>query len=177
MSSSWTCDDLKIMTIRLEGAVNQRKGGRLRKIAILEEHKAFLLGLEDLAVRHTDGPVFTSWRSLPSRARVWVRGACTELEILPLGTHGARKTFATREFLREEGTGKGDGAALLAAARQLGHNRTLVVRQSYLKRGILSSKSNCRTQHPFGPEDQEPSFPLRQPAHFPPFSVVTAPFI
>lgn len=70
-------------------------------------------------------------RSLPSRARVWVRRAWHELEMLPLGTHGMRKTFAIREFLQEDGVGKA-GAALLAVACQHGHKRTLFVSPSCL---------------------------------------------
>ena len=71
-------------------------------------------------------------RSLPERARAWVRKACEDLGIRPLGTHGLRKTFASEEHRRLRAEGMEERQALRVLAKQLGHNRVLVVRQSYV---------------------------------------------
>jgi integrase len=119
-------------SITLEGGVNHSKGGRPRKVTLPAGQEAYLAGLKALAEGRADGHVFASRRSLPSRARGYVRTACIALEIRPLGTHALRKAFATREFWREIGEGEEEKDALLDVARQLGHNRSSVVRQSYV---------------------------------------------
>ena len=118
--------------LRLAGAVNHTKGGRPREVRLAPEHGPFLTGLQAIAEGRIDGHVFASRRSLPGRAREWVRRACSELGIRPLGTHGLRKTFATDELRRLEEQGVGGRRALAVIAGQLGHNRLSIVRQSYL---------------------------------------------
>ena len=118
--------------LHLTGAVNHSKGGRPREIHLVAGHKAFLACLVSTAQGHPDGHVFVSRRSLPERARAWVRKACADLGIRPLGTHGLRKTFASEENRRLRAEGMEERQALRVVAKQLGHNRLLVVRQSYV---------------------------------------------
>ena len=131
--------DPEAMTITLKGAVNHTKGGRPRQITIARGKRPILVALMELGSRHPDGHVFTSRRSLASRARAWVRKACEASGIEPLGTHGLRKTFATQEFCEMMGAGIGEKASVRMVARQLGHNRTSVVKQSYLSPEVRSS--------------------------------------
>ena len=134
------CDmDLDAMTITLKGAVNHTKGGRPREISIARENRPVLVALMELGSRHPDGHVFTSRRSLASRARVWVRKACEASGIEPLGTHGLRKTFATQEFCEMMAAGMGEKGSVRMVARQLGHYRTSVVKQSYLNPDVIPS--------------------------------------
>jgi integrase len=130
------------LTVTLRGSVNHTKGGRPRQIFVAPEHQPLLVKLKELAEHQVDGHIFSDRRYLPTRARNWVRRACDELGIRPLGTHGLRKTFATLAYHREIANGAGERAALNTVAQQLGHNRTIVVKQSYLDRGILSWKRN-----------------------------------
>jgi len=132
------------LTVTLRGPVNHTKGGRPRQIFVAPEHHPFLVKLKELSEHQVDGHIFLDRGYLPTRARNWVRRACDDLGIGPLGTHGLRKTFATLEYCRRIANGAGEKAALNTVAQQLGHNRTIVVRQSYLDRGILSSKRNGR---------------------------------
>jgi len=118
--------------LHLRGAVNHSKGGRPRQVHLAAGHEAVLAGLVSTAQGHPDGHIFASRRSLPERARAWVRKACEELGIRPLGTHGLRKTFASEEHRRLRAEGMEEQQALRVVAKQLGHNRLLVVRQSYV---------------------------------------------
>jgi len=118
--------------LHLRGAVNHSKGGRPREIRLVAGHEEFLASLVSTAREHPDGHIFASRRSLPERARAWVRKACEELGIRPLGTHGLRKTFASEEHRRLRAEGVDERHALCVVAKQLGHNRLLVVRQSYV---------------------------------------------
>ncbi|OFV85152.1 MAG: hypothetical protein A2W26_13070 [Acidobacteria bacterium RBG_16_64_8] len=118
--------------LHLRGAVNHSKGGRPREVHLAAGHDAFLAGLVSTARGHPDGHIFASRRSLPERARAWVQKACEDLGIRPLGTHGLRKTFATEEHRRLRAEGVDERHALRVVAKQLGHNRLLVVRQSYV---------------------------------------------
>jgi integrase len=120
------------LTLTLHGSVNHTKGGRPRQVTVAPEFEAFLLKLQELSAQQVDGHVFSARRSLPTRARRSVRKACAELGIRPLGTHGLRKTFATLEYQQEVAGGAGEKAALSTVAKQLGHNRSSVVRQSYV---------------------------------------------
>jgi integrase len=124
--------DAATMTLTLHGGVNHTKGGRPRQVTIAPEHQPFLMKLQEFSARQADGHVFSARRSLPTRARRLVRAACAELGIRPLGTHGLRKTFATLEYHQEKAGGAGEKTALNRVAQQLGHNRTVVVKQSYL---------------------------------------------
>ena len=132
------------VTVTLRGSVNHSKGGRPRQVFVALEYREFMVKLRGLSERQVDGHVFHGRGRLPNRARNWVRQACKELGIRPLGTHGLRKTFATAEYHRRIATGASEKAALNSVAQQLGHNRTIVVKQSYLDRGALSSKRNGR---------------------------------
>ena len=78
------------------------------------------------------GHVFSSRRSLPERARAWVRKACEEPGIRPLGTHELRKTISSEDHRRLQAEGIEERQALREVAKQLGHNCLLVVRQSYV---------------------------------------------
>jgi len=127
--------------IRLAGAVNHTKGGRPREVRLAPEHEPFLTGLRAIAEGRIDGHVFASRRSLPGRAREWVRRACSVLGIRPLGTHGLRKTFATDELRRLEERGVGGRRALAVIAGQLGHNRLSVVCQSYIDRKMMMDEA------------------------------------
>ena len=118
--------------LHLGGAVNHSKGGRPREVHLEPGHEAFLAGLVSTAQGHPDGHIFASRRSLPERARAWIRKACDELGIRPLGTHGLRKTFASEEHRRLRAEGMEERQTLRVVAKQLGHNRLLVVRQSYV---------------------------------------------
>lgn len=131
------------MTVTLHGSINHAKGGRPRQVFVAPEHHSFLVKLQELSQHQPDGHIFADRDYLRTRARNWVREACNELGIHPLGTHGLRKTFATLEYHREIASGAGEKAALNAVAHQLGHNRTIVVKQSYLDRGAVS-KMNGR---------------------------------
>jgi len=131
--------DPEAMTITLKGAVNHTKGGRPRQITIAREKRPILVALMELGSRHPGGHVFTSRRSLASRARGWVRKACEASGIEPLGTHGLRKTFATQEFCEMMAAGMGEKGSVRMVARQLGHYRTSVVKQSYLNPDVIPS--------------------------------------
>lgn len=137
------------LIVTLHGSVNHAKGGRPRQVFVAPEHHPFLVELQELSKSRPDGHIFTDRDFLRNRARSWVRKACTELGIRPLGTHGLRKTFATLEYRREIASGAGEKAALNVVAQQLGHNRTIVVKQSYLdRRGPGPAVSN---PHPASP--------------------------
>jgi integrase len=92
----------------------------------------FLAELRSIGEKRPDGHIFTSRSSLPKRARDRVRNACHVLKILPLGTHGFRKTFAVNDYRSNLQAGQSDTKALLATSRQLGHNRSKVTRDSYI---------------------------------------------
>ena len=140
------CDvDPVALTVTLRGPVNHAKGGRPRQVFVEPEHHQFLLNLQELSQHQADGHIFADRDYLRTRARSWVRKACMELRIRPLGTHGLRKTFATDEYHRRIASGASEKAALNAVAQQLGHNRTIVVKQSYLdNRSAGLSVSNVK---------------------------------
>ena len=134
--------------LHLRGAVNHSKGGRPRDIYLDKGHEDVLQGLIETARNHHDGHVFVSRRSLAERARAWVRRACEDLGIHALGTHGLRKTFASEEFARLRSQGTPEQRAYRVVAKQLGHNRLLVVRQSYVTPSVAAEQTARPSSQP-----------------------------
>ncbi|OGO65106.1 MAG: hypothetical protein A2030_08540 [Chloroflexi bacterium RBG_19FT_COMBO_50_10] len=120
------------LSLNTEDNSNRTKGGRPRQVIFAPEHRAILEHLKHLGEENPTGHIFHDRRSLPDRARVCVRKACSDLNILSLGTHGFRKTFAEGDYQRNIQAGANDLQALLKTAKQLGHNRAEVTRQSYI---------------------------------------------
>lgn len=124
--------DIETGMITLVGNENHTKGGCPRDVKVQKYDREFLSALRSIGERRPDGHIFTARRSLPKRARQRVRKACRKLDIPPLGTHGFRKTFAVDDYRRNREAGQSDPEALLHTARQLGHNRSKVTRDSYV---------------------------------------------
>jgi integrase len=120
------------LSLNEEDNSNRTKGGRPRPVIFEPEHRSFVEQLKHLGEENPTGHIFRDRRSLPDRAREWVRNACSELNIPSLGTHGFRKTFAEGDYQRNIQAGANDLHALLKTAKQLGHNRAEVTRQSYI---------------------------------------------
>lgn len=128
--------DLEAGMIILTGNVNHTKGGRPRDVKVQESSRRFLATLRAIGEQRPDGHIFTSRKSLPDRARHWVRKACSELNIPALGTYAFRKAFAVEEYQRNVATGLSDPEALLNTSRQLGHNRARVTSESYVSADV-----------------------------------------
>jgi len=118
--------------LNADGNENRTKGGRPRQVSFLPEMQPFLSEMRTLGDASATGHIFHDRRSLADRAREQVRLACAALTIPCLGTHGFRKTYATEIYHRNRSQGAGDAQALLETSRQLGHNRAVVTRQSYV---------------------------------------------
>ncbi len=124
--------DMETKNVILAGNVNHTKGGRPRDVKVQNSDPKFLAALQVIGEKQPDGHIFTSRKSLPNRARRHVRSACRELNIPLLGTHGFRKTFAVDDYQHNLAVGQSDAEAMLTTARQLGHNRSQVTRDSYV---------------------------------------------
>jgi integrase len=120
------------LSLNEEDNSNRTKGGRPRPVIFEPEQKVFLEQLKHLGEENPTGHIFRDRRGLPDRARVCVRKACSDLNILSLGTHGFRKTFAELDYQRNIQACASDQQALLITAKQLGHNRVEVTWQSYI---------------------------------------------
>ena len=120
------------LSLNAEDNSNRTKGGKPRPITFQPEHKAFLELLKCSGEKNPTGHIFRDRRRLPVRARLLVSKACEALDIPCLSTHGFRKTFAEQDYQRNVDAGATDQQALLKTARQLGHNRADVTRQSYI---------------------------------------------
>jgi integrase len=127
-------DDINVEAreVTLASNANHTKGGRPRIVKVQKTDVDFLAELRSIGEKRPDGHIFTSRSSLPKRARDRVRNAYHVLKILPLGTHGFRKTFAVNDYRSNLQAGQSDTKALLATSRQLGHNRSKVTRDSYI---------------------------------------------
>ncbi len=122
----------EMITLNKEGNPNRTKGGRPRSINYRPDYHQFMATLKDSPLNQPTGHLFKDRRSLPNRARGMVREACRESGIPCLGTHAFRKAFSVEEYHLSRSQGANDRQALLAASRQLGHNRVDVTRQSYI---------------------------------------------
>jgi integrase len=120
------------LSLNMQDNSNRTKGGRPRPVIFAPEHRSFVEQLKQLGEKNPTGHIFHDRRSLPDRARVCVRKACSDLNIPSLGTHGFRKTFAEEDYQKNIQAGASDRQALLKTAQQLGHNRADVTRQSYI---------------------------------------------
>lgn len=126
--------DLGSKTISLNSSnnANRTKGGRPRVIHYPEEQHELITELKTLGEKNPTGHILKDRGSLPDRAREEVRKACQAMAITCLGTHGFRKTFAKGIYQKNREGGQNDPEALLETARELGHNRAEVTRQSYV---------------------------------------------
>jgi integrase len=120
------------LSLNMQDNSNRTKGGRPRPVIFAPEHRSFVEQLKQLGEENPTGHIIHDRHSLPDRARVCVIKACSDLNILSLGTHGFRKTFAEEDYQRNIQAGTSDQQALLKMAKQLGHNRAEVTRQSYI---------------------------------------------
>jgi integrase len=125
--------DLENNLLDLRDNSNRTKGGRPRKVVVELEYSSFLREIALLADANIDKHIFRGRGSLPERARVMVREACTQLTIPCLGTHGIRKAFAVRQFLLAwETSPENKGRCIQFVSQQLGHNRMEITKQSYV---------------------------------------------
>lgn len=121
-----------MITLNQEGNVNRTKGGRPRQVRYPPESQEFMSEMKDSVEKQPSGHIFSQRRSMPARVRAQVRNACRQLDIPCLGTHGFRKSFGVNEYLLARSHGADDRQALLAASKQLGHNRVDVTYRSYI---------------------------------------------
>jgi integrase len=121
-----------MISLNMEGNVNRTKGGKPRQFPYSPWAQKFMAALKHAPDIPPSGHLFTDRQGLPDRARRLVRKACRELGILPLATHGYRKTYSVEEYHRARSRGADDRQALLEISHKLGHNRIDVTRQSYV---------------------------------------------
>jgi integrase/recombinase XerD len=107
------------------------KGGQIRKFEILdEESRSFLKKLWE---RSEEGDIFKNKKGLASKTKDAVRHACDRLGVPLHGTHGFRRTFAQRMYLKLRSEGISEQQARLLVANALGHHR-IEVTYSYIPR-------------------------------------------
>jgi integrase len=129
--------EVGIISLNKNSNINRTKGGRPRVVVIHTDNHKFLQELKARGIQRPTGHIFSDRRALPDRVRAQVRRACQALEIPCLGTHGFRKTFAVDDYHRHRQAGAGQREALLKTSQQLGHNRAIVTRQSYVSSNKL----------------------------------------
>lgn len=121
-----------MISLNQEGNKNHTKGGKPRKFPYSPWAQEFMAALKRSPDIQPSGHIFADRLGLPNRARMLVRGACDELGIHKLASHGYRKTFSVEEYHRARSRGADDRQALLETSLKLGHNRIDVTRQSYV---------------------------------------------
>lgn len=120
------------LSLNEEDNSNHTKGGKPRPVTFEPEHKTYMEQLKRQRGKNPTGHIFRDRKRLPTRARLLVDQVCEALDIPFLSTHGFRKTFAEGDYQRNIQAGASDREALLRTAKQLGHNRADVTRQSYI---------------------------------------------
>lgn len=120
------------LSLNAEDNSNRTKGGKPRPVTFEPKYKSLLERLKRQGEKNPSGHIFRDRKRLPTRARLLVDQVCKDLDIPCLSTHGFRKTFAEGDYQRNIQAGANDRQALLKTAKQLGHNRADVTRQSYI---------------------------------------------